>query len=173
MQKLKADDIIYLSESVIRALTQNRIKTLVEFLQEDISKLATITKLNLPQILAIRNEIFAKYSAPVLSYITELCGLADSGKTQLCFQLSINCARKSNNAGEVSTTAKDTFTEKRNRCLGRYWQQIPYLVLLLEKSQENNAVENGSQIDLSVIKSNNVERETNQCSLNISGLGVT
>lgn len=29
-------------------------------------------------------------------YITELCGLADSGKTQLCFQLSINCARKSN-----------------------------------------------------------------------------
>lgn len=66
MQKLKADDIIYLSESVLRTLTQNRITTLVEFLQEDISKLATITKLNLPQILAIRNEIFAKYSAPVI-----------------------------------------------------------------------------------------------------------
>lgn len=66
MQKLKANENIHLSESVLRALTQNRITTIMEFLQGDISKLAAITKLNLPQIIAVRNEIFAKYSAPVI-----------------------------------------------------------------------------------------------------------
>lgn len=65
MQKIKANDIVYLSESVIKTLNQNRITNLVEFLQEDLGKLATVTKLSLPQILAIRHEIFVKYSAPV------------------------------------------------------------------------------------------------------------
>lgn len=67
MQKLKANEIIHLTERVLQMLTQNRITTVVELLQSDIGKLATITKLSLPQILAIRNEIFAKYSAPVKS----------------------------------------------------------------------------------------------------------
>lgn len=32
-----------------------------------------------------------------VGYITELCGLAGSGKTQLSLQLAINCARHNNN----------------------------------------------------------------------------
>lgn len=28
-----------------------------------------------------------------IRYITELCGLADSGKTQLLFQMAINCVK--------------------------------------------------------------------------------
>lgn len=30
-------------------------------------------------------------------YLTELCGLADSGKTQLCLQLAINTVKNSEN----------------------------------------------------------------------------
>lgn len=32
-----------------------------------------------------------------IGYLTELCGLADSGKTQLCLQLAINSVRNSEN----------------------------------------------------------------------------
>lgn len=28
-----------------------------------------------------------------MRYITEICGLADSGKTQLSFQLAVNCVK--------------------------------------------------------------------------------
>ncbi|KAH9639098.1 hypothetical protein HF086_009067 [Spodoptera exigua] len=126
MQKLKTQDFKNLSESTIRTLAQNRIVTLLDFLQEDVSKLSSLTKLGLHDILAIRNEIFSRYSAPLINgtdlltkvyksrnrissaiesldsilnggfpvrYITEICGLADSGKSQLCFQLAINVAK--------------------------------------------------------------------------------
>ncbi|CAH0701983.1 unnamed protein product [Spodoptera exigua] len=126
MQKLKTQDFKNLSESTIRTLAQNRIITLLDFLQEDVSKLSSLTKLSLHDILAIRNEIFSRYSAPLINgtdlltkvyksrnrissviesldsilnggfpvrYITEICGLADSGKSQLCFQLAINVAK--------------------------------------------------------------------------------
>lgn len=36
-------------------------------------------------------------------YITEICGLADSGKTQLCFQLSINATLTNNTVLYIDT----------------------------------------------------------------------
>lgn len=76
--------------------------------------------------------------------------------------------------GELSATGKETYLEKRNRCLGRYWHQIPYLVLLVEKNPKNNNVEVGfSQITLSVMKSNYRETQIKQCILSVSASGIT
>ncbi|CAK1582298.1 unnamed protein product [Parnassius mnemosyne] len=130
MQKLTSLDHTLLTKSVIKTLAYNNITTVFEFLQQDAEKLSTLTKLNLCQILDIRNNIFTKYSAPLVDglfllsksatkkryidigieslnvvlgggipvgYITELCGLAGSGKTQLGFQLVVNCVRETEN----------------------------------------------------------------------------
>ncbi|XP_063359943.1 DNA repair protein RAD51 homolog 4 [Cydia amplana] len=128
MQRLKAEEHAHLSGSVLKTLAQNRITTILAFLQEDPGKLSTLTKLSLPQVLDIRNAILNKYAAPLIKlgslkldtldrrkclntgilsldtatgggipigYITELCGLANSGKTQLCLQLAINSVKNS------------------------------------------------------------------------------
>lgn len=65
MEKIKAGQFIHLTDCVLKSLSQNRITTILEFLQEDIGKLSTLTKLSLPEILAIRNDIFRKYSSPI------------------------------------------------------------------------------------------------------------
>lgn len=38
-----------------------------------------------------------------VGYITEICGLAGCGKTQLCFQLAINCVKQDNNVLYIDT----------------------------------------------------------------------
>ncbi|XP_050345144.1 DNA repair protein RAD51 homolog 4 isoform X1 [Nymphalis io] len=125
----KLQEHVYLTETILRILKQNRITTILDFLQEDAEKLSTLTKLNLPQILEIRQDIFNKHSANLISgstlfvnnitckkfiptginsldtilegglpvgLITEICGLAGSGKSQLCMQLAINSVMGSN-----------------------------------------------------------------------------
>lgn len=72
MQKLKLQGIRHLSDGVLKILTQNRITTILDFLEEDIAKLSSLTRLNLPEILAVRNDIFEKYSAPLVSGTTLL-----------------------------------------------------------------------------------------------------
>ncbi|XP_014368069.2 DNA repair protein RAD51 homolog 4 [Papilio machaon] len=131
MEKLTSLDHVLMPKSVQRTLTINNITTILEFLQQDAERLSTLTKLNLSQILDIRNDIFTKFSAPVvdgpslfalyknkqrfvttgidslnnvlgigipIGFITEICGLAGCGKTQLCLQLAINCAKQTENA---------------------------------------------------------------------------
>lgn len=67
MQKLKCLNLRNLSERSLRILAQNRITTILDFLQEDVSKLSALTKLSLSDILTIRNEIFTKFSAPLIN----------------------------------------------------------------------------------------------------------
>lgn len=67
MEKLKAGEFVHLTDYVLKILSQNHITTILDFLQEDTGKLSTLTKLSLPLILAARNDIFQKYSAPVVS----------------------------------------------------------------------------------------------------------
>lgn len=55
-----------LNEKVLKVLTQNKIITTLDFLRNDSEKLMIITKLSLPQILAIRASIFEKYAVPFL-----------------------------------------------------------------------------------------------------------
>ncbi|VVC89746.1 DNA repair protein RAD51 homolog 4 [Leptidea sinapis] len=126
MDTLYSDLSKNLTQPIIKKLSQNRIKTLIDFLQEDIEKLSNLTKLEIPCILQIRKNIFEIYSATVVNslslfntvcsriteletgiesldsilngginigYITEVCGLAGSGKTQLCMQLAVNCVK--------------------------------------------------------------------------------
>lgn len=71
-QKLKNIVLIHLSENVIRSLNHNRITNILEFLQEDVNKVSAITKLSLPQILEVRNDILSKFSAPVTNGIAVL-----------------------------------------------------------------------------------------------------
>lgn len=145
MQTLKSLSFSPLNETALKLLHQNRIITILDFLQEDVTKLAALTKLNLSEILAIRNEIFEKYSAPIttgnillkkllstrrhiksgiesldivtdggipIGYITEICGLAESGKTQLSFQLAINCVKCAENT-VLYVDAKGDFSAMR------------------------------------------------------------
>lgn len=49
--------------------------------------------------------------------ITELCGLADSGKTQLCFQVAINCVRSSRNTVLYIDTKGDFSSVKVQKIL--------------------------------------------------------
>lgn len=67
MNKITLQDHSYFTVEILKALAQNRITTLIQFIQEDAEKLSVLTKLNLPQILEIRNDIFSKYSAPLIS----------------------------------------------------------------------------------------------------------
>lgn len=60
------------NESLLKILITNKITTTLEFLREDIDRISTITKLSLPDILALRMEIFNKYSAPLLN-AKEIC----------------------------------------------------------------------------------------------------
>ncbi|XP_035436723.2 DNA repair protein RAD51 homolog 4 [Spodoptera frugiperda] len=337
MQKLKAQNFNNLSESIIRTLAQNRIVTILDFLQEDVSKLTSLTKLSLHDVLTIRNEIFTTYSAPLINgtalltkvyksrsrissgidsldsitnggfpvrHITEICGLADSGKSQLCFQLAINVAKDDDSTvlyvdtkgdfsavrvqkmldaqgyshkdmasimyrirvvhiwtmadlvdlfkgiknkaleienlalvivdslpclmfqhlgddnkmglsllnilvnysrfianefnvaiiyiniqtrwidsdisdleddGESTSAYKEAaYIEKKNRCLGKYWESVPVLVLQLEKldlsSKEN---ETCTELKASIITSNVTKSNNNQCVLNLSTMGIT
>ncbi|KAL4714154.1 hypothetical protein ACJJTC_008508 [Scirpophaga incertulas] len=126
MQTLQSLNHCLLDENVLRSLTQRRVVTILDFLNEDIEKLSIATKLTLSQILSVRNFILDKYSAPIVTgdallerdrsfpkllptgikrldhalnggipigYISELCGLAGCGKTQFGFQLAINCVQ--------------------------------------------------------------------------------
>ncbi|XP_026757995.2 DNA repair protein RAD51 homolog 4 isoform X1 [Galleria mellonella] len=128
MQQLKSIELIYLNKNVLKSLTQNRITTIKDFLHEDPEKIALLTKLTFAQVLEIRNDIYKKFSAVLITGekllekiirnkklcigiksldeildggipvgITEFCGLAESGKTQLCFQIAINCVKNSEN----------------------------------------------------------------------------
>lgn len=337
MQKLKYLSLTHLSESVLKRLAQNHILTIIDFLQEDVQKLSTLTKLSLSEILSVRNEIFTKFSAPLINgttllsrisdtrtvlstgilsldsllnggipvgYITELCGLAGSGKTQLSLQLAVNCARQDTNTilyvdtkGDFSAiriqkildangyshkdmaelmykirvvhiwTMEDllelfksvknetldiahlaliivdslpclmmqfigdenkiglnllntlvnysrfignkfnvgivyinvqtrwidndildmedeqqlsssalkepAYIEKRNRCLGRYWQNIPAVVLLVEKLEDSPAEKDSTQIKVTVINSNMARNVNSQCMLTLNAFGVT
>lgn len=67
MEKMQPGQFIHLTNYVLKILSQNRITTILEFLQEDTGKLSTLTKLSLPQILAVRNDIFKNYSSPVVN----------------------------------------------------------------------------------------------------------
>ncbi|XP_045445804.1 DNA repair protein RAD51 homolog 4 [Melitaea cinxia] len=123
MNLLDLREHVYFTESILKTLKQNRIYTVFDFLQEEAEKLSTLTKLTLPQILEIRQEIFKKHSANLISgttlfinsltcknldetlgggipvgLITEICGLAGCGKTQLCMQLAINSVKESDDS---------------------------------------------------------------------------
>lgn len=78
MQKLKHLSLNYLSESVLKRLTQNHIITILDFLQEDVPKLSTLTKLSLSEILSVRNEIFTKFSAPLINGTTLLNRISET-----------------------------------------------------------------------------------------------
>ncbi|CAH2086774.1 unnamed protein product [Euphydryas editha] len=131
MNALERKEHVYLTESILKTLKQNRIITLFDFLQEEAEKLSTLTKLTLPQVLEIRQEIFKKHSAHLINgatlfinsltckkyipthitsldevlgggipvgLITEVCGLAGCGKSQLCMQLAINSVKESDDS---------------------------------------------------------------------------
>ncbi|CAB3234614.1 unnamed protein product [Arctia plantaginis] len=296
MQKLKSQGIRHLSDGVLKILTQNRITTIYDFLEEDISKLSSLTRLNLPEILAIRSDIFEKYSAPLVNgttlltkvlinekkittgiksldaatcggipmgCITELCGLAESGKSQLSFQemasimykikvvyiwtmdelvelfrsiknktfvienlalvivdslpclmfqylgdenkmglsllntlvnysrfvgnefnigivyiniqtrwIDSDICEEEDNVQSSSALKEHSYVEKRNRCLGRYWEQIPALVLILEVLERVKETFSFTQIKVSVMCSNNVKCHKNECTINLSMCGI-
>ncbi|XP_045784042.1 DNA repair protein RAD51 homolog 4 [Maniola jurtina] len=329
MQRLTAQEHVNLTESILKTFSQNRITTLLDFLQEDVQKLSTLSKLSLPQILEIRNHILVKYSAPLINgtslfinrltckqfistgmnsldailcngipigYITEICGLAGCGKSQLCMQLATNCVQNTSTSvlyidtkGDFSAVriqkilascgfsykdmasimlkikiihiwnmedlvklfeklksgvliienlslviidslpslmfqhfgddnkiglkllncfvnyarsiskemeiaivcvniqtrwidhdvvdlededraGETTYTEKWNRCLGKYWQNIPFIVLFLEKQQISNK-NNCFTIKITVVRHNNPQINKN-CMLEISSCGI-
>ncbi|XP_049866610.1 DNA repair protein RAD51 homolog 4 isoform X2 [Pectinophora gossypiella] len=153
MQRLLVREHIYLTDNVIKVLAQNRITTILDFLQEDTEKLSNLTKLTLPQIIDVRNYILNKYSAPVvkatslldqnvtkkkyISYgiesldavtsggipvgnIIEVCGLPDSGKTQLCMQISINAVKNSDNVVLYVDTKGDFSATRIQKILDAY-----------------------------------------------------
>lgn len=76
---------------------------------------------------------------------------------------------------ELPPAPKDpTYIEKRNRCLGKYWEHIPVLVLIMEKLDENSREsEEYTQIKVTVMSSNNVKNENCQCILKLSAMGIT
>ncbi|KAJ0180340.1 hypothetical protein K1T71_003744 [Dendrolimus kikuchii] len=166
MQALEVLKISSLSETVLKSLSQNRISTLFDFLDEEITKLSAITKLDISQVLAIRNEIFAKFSAPLANgssllvksiihknklntgiqsldtildggfptgYITEICGLADSGKTQLCLQISINCVKQSDSNVLYVDTKGDFSAIRIQKMLDAYGCSPKEMALIMFK----------------------------------------
>lgn len=72
MQKLRSVEHSLLTENVLKVLAQSRITTILDFLQEDTERLSNITKLNISEILAVRGDIFNKYSAPLINGATLL-----------------------------------------------------------------------------------------------------
>lgn len=72
MNSIKLQDHNYFTSDILKVLAQNRITTILEFIQEDAEKLSVLTKLNLAKVLEIRNEIFSQYSAPLISGSTLL-----------------------------------------------------------------------------------------------------
>lgn len=72
---------------------------------------------------------------------------------------------------ESAVTFKEsTFVEKRNRCLGKYWQHIPSVLLLINKSDTNDN-ENNSTVQLQVLKSR-YPKQSKDCTLKLDAMGV-
>ncbi|CAD0196619.1 unnamed protein product [Chrysodeixis includens] len=71
-----------------------------------------------------------------------------------------------------SALREPTYIEKRNRCLGKYWQNIPAVVLLLEKLEDSATDKDSAQIKVTVINSNIARNVNSQCFLNLNALGV-
>ncbi|CAH0748012.1 unnamed protein product [Diatraea saccharalis] len=69
---------------------------------------------------------------------------------------------------------ESSYVEKQNRCLGKYWQQIPYQVLFLElkQLQDKKEFENiVKQLTISVLGTNN--KVSKQCLVTLSTTGVS
>lgn len=62
--------------------------------------------------------------------------------------------------------------EKRNRCLGKYWEQIPALVLMLEVLERVKETYSFKQIKVSVMCLNNIKCFKSQCTVNLSTRGI-
>nr|XP_034840409.1 DNA repair protein RAD51 homolog 4 [Maniola hyperantus] len=71
---------------------------------------------------------------------------------------------------DEARSGEATYTEKWNRCLGKYWQNIPLIVLFLEKHQNSN--ENKCfTIKITVVGYNNPYINKN-CMLEVSSCGI-
>lgn len=69
--------------------------------------------------------------------------------------------------------SESTTVEKRNRALGKYWHQIPAVLILVEKKNDPvSDIANCSNINVSVVK-NTMPLFIKSCQLKISSLGVT
>lgn len=62
--------------------------------------------------------------------------------------------------------------EKRNRCLGKYWEQIPALVLMLEVLERVKETYSFKQIKVSVMCLNNIKCFKSQCTVNLGTRGI-
>ncbi|XP_059048561.1 DNA repair protein RAD51 homolog 4-like [Achroia grisella] len=164
MQNLKSIEHVYLTAYVFKILTQNRITTIKDFLHEDPEKLSKLTKLTFARVLEVRNDIFKKYSAVVITGdklvekilknkkirtgivnldeildggipvgITELCGLSESGKTQLCFQLAINCVINTENNVLYIDTKGDFSAMRIQKILDTHGYSHKDMALILYK----------------------------------------
>lgn len=72
-----------------------------------------------------------------------------------------------------SALKEPAYIEKRNRCLGRYWQNIPAVVLLVEKLEDSPAEKDSTPIKVTVINSNIARNVNSQCMLTLNAFGVT
>lgn len=103
-------------------------------------------------------------------YIWKLCLDCDFVSQKICMVKYIFL----DDAESTSAFKEQTYIEKRNRCLGRYWEQIPALVLQLEKYEDNSKEsESYTQIKISVLSSNAFQNENGQCILKLSSVGIT
>ncbi|XP_013190049.1 DNA repair protein RAD51 homolog 4 [Amyelois transitella] len=70
--------------------------------------------------------------------------------------------------------SKETYLERKNRCLGKYWQHIPVTVVILEKGYMINQPvrTNSEMINVNVIRNNNLECN-HSLSLTLNHLGLT
>lgn len=55
-----------------------------------------------------------------IGYLTELCGLSDSGKTQLCLQMAINSVKNSENTVLYIDTKGDFSATRIQKILDAY-----------------------------------------------------
>ncbi|XP_045491761.1 DNA repair protein RAD51 homolog 4 isoform X1 [Colias croceus] len=166
MEKLNISISAYLSPEIMKKLSQNRIFTIRDFIQEDVDKLTHITRLNIPSIIEIRDSIFKLYSAPVkngltyltetavkerflktgiksldtvlnggipIGYITEVCGLAGSGKTQLCMQIAINCVNLSEKTVLYIDTKGDFSAVRIQKILHAYGLSHKEMAIIMMK----------------------------------------
>ncbi|CAK1552563.1 unnamed protein product [Leptosia nina] len=70
------------------------------------------------------------------------------------------------------TVQEPSFLEKKNRCLGKYWCNIPVLVLTLERSLIDKG-KDSSNITVSLQNFNNLSDNSKTIFLSINMLGVT
>ncbi|CAG5011945.1 unnamed protein product [Parnassius apollo] len=117
------------------------------------------------------NKIGLTYLNIFVNYCRSLCKNHEIGV--LCINIQTRWVEQdiTDYIDDKDQTRDITYVEKQNRCLGKYWQHIPAVIIFIDKLKLDKMRNNGFCVKATVLRSNEIILEQH-CILTVDSLGV-